>query len=224
MPRLPINYKKTIIYKIVCNDLEITDLYVGHTTNFTDRKRGHKNACSNENSKSYNLKVYKMIRENNGWNNWSMIEIEKYSCNDINEATARERYYYEELNAKLNTYVPNRNRKEWKEDHKDHVLEQDKQYYEQNKEKIKEYHNQYKELNRDKIAKQNKQYYEQNKEKIKEYNDQRSEQRVEYQNQYRYQNRERILEVKARYYNANHERISEERRQKYKLKKEQTTL
>ena len=40
-----------------------------------------------------------MIRENEGWNNWSMIEIEKYPCNDKNEACARERYWYELLNA-----------------------------------------------------------------------------------------------------------------------------
>jgi hypothetical protein len=32
-----------------------------------------------------------------------MIEIEKYNCNDGNEARARERYWFEELQAKLNT-------------------------------------------------------------------------------------------------------------------------
>jgi len=32
MPRTPVDYSKTIIYKIVCKDLSIVDLYVGHTT------------------------------------------------------------------------------------------------------------------------------------------------------------------------------------------------
>ena len=50
-----------------------------------------------------------MIRENEGWNNWSMIEIEKYPCNDKNEACARERYWYELLNANMNTYCPTLN-------------------------------------------------------------------------------------------------------------------
>ena len=68
MPRKPINYKKVIIYKLVCNDLLITDLYVGHT----------KNHCLNPNDPKYNLKVYKIIRENGDWNNWSMIEIENF--------------------------------------------------------------------------------------------------------------------------------------------------
>jgi hypothetical protein len=26
--------------------------------------------------------VYSTIRENGGWNNWSMVEIEKYPCKD----------------------------------------------------------------------------------------------------------------------------------------------
>ena len=32
MPKTIINYKNTILYKIVCKDLSIHDLYVGHTT------------------------------------------------------------------------------------------------------------------------------------------------------------------------------------------------
>jgi hypothetical protein len=158
MPRLPINYKNTIIYKIVCNDLEITDLYVGHTTSFTDRKRQHKSSCNNENTKKYNLKVYQMIRKNGGWNNWSMIEIEKYSCNDFNEATARERYYYEDLNAKLNNNVPNRSKKEYYEKNKEHIAVKTKQYGEDNKEQIAEKKKEYYEKNKEQIAEKIKQY------------------------------------------------------------------
>ena len=32
MPRIAMDYNKTIMYRIVCNDLEIKDCYVGHTT------------------------------------------------------------------------------------------------------------------------------------------------------------------------------------------------
>ncbi len=38
MPKKIIDFSKTIIYKIVCNDLNITDVYVGRTTNFINRK------------------------------------------------------------------------------------------------------------------------------------------------------------------------------------------
>ena len=134
MPRKPINYKKVIIYKLVCNDLLITDLYVGHTTDFTNRKKSHKGCSLNANYTGYNCKVYKMIREKGGWNNWSMIEIEKYPCNDDNEARARERYWYEVLNANMNTQCPILNVDEKK--HK--IKEYGNNYYVQNKDNIKQ--------------------------------------------------------------------------------------
>ena len=45
MPKTKINYENAIIYKIVCNDLNIKDLYVGHTTDFIRRKYDHKKRC-----------------------------------------------------------------------------------------------------------------------------------------------------------------------------------
>ena len=137
MPKKDINYSKTIIYKIVCNDLNITDVYVGHTTNFIKRKAKHKSNCNNINSKAYNLKIYNTIRNNGGFENWSMIEIEKFQdCNDINEASARERYYYELLNAKLNTNCPARNDKAYYQDNKEYKKEYIKKYYGKNNDKI----------------------------------------------------------------------------------------
>ena len=47
MPKTNIIYNNTIIYKIVCNDLNIKDLYVGHTTDFTKRKYKHRLNCIN---------------------------------------------------------------------------------------------------------------------------------------------------------------------------------
>jgi hypothetical protein len=112
MPKDIINYSSTIIYKIVCKDLNIKDMYIGHTTNFIKRKQNHKYDCINPNSKHHNLKVYSTIRDNGNWENWDMIEIEKYNCNDRNEAAARERYWYENLQAKLNSDYPHRTKKE----------------------------------------------------------------------------------------------------------------
>jgi hypothetical protein len=65
-----------------------------------------------------------------------MIEIEKYPCNDINEATARERYYYELLNAKLNTNYPGRNKTEYNKDYYQDNQDNFKEYRENNKDKI----------------------------------------------------------------------------------------
>ena len=66
MPRLSIDYQKTVIYKIVCNDLTVTYIYVGMTTDFTNRKYNHKSDCNNITDKHYNFKIYDIIRANGG--------------------------------------------------------------------------------------------------------------------------------------------------------------
>jgi len=113
MPKVPVNYSNTIIYKIVCKDLNVKELYVGHTVNFRSRKNKHASDCHNETARHYNIKIYTFIRDNGGWTNWEMIEIEKYNCNDANEARARERYWYELLEAKLNHCYPGRSDQEY---------------------------------------------------------------------------------------------------------------
>ena len=104
-----------IIYKIVCKDINITDCYVGSTNNFNRRKGQHKSSCNNPNDKNYNLKIYQIIRATNGWENFNMIEIEKYNCNNKNEACKRERYWLETLKANLNMVIPTRTNKEYEE-------------------------------------------------------------------------------------------------------------
>jgi hypothetical protein len=99
------------MYKIVCRDLNIKDLYVGHTVNFRQRKHSHYRRVNIDDEKM-NMKVYQFIRANGGWNNWEMVEIEKYSCNDSNEARTRERYWYELLQATLNNNCPIRSHEE----------------------------------------------------------------------------------------------------------------
>ena len=56
MPRQNVDYTKTIIYKIVCNDDNFDYLYIGSTTNFTKRKNNHKSCCNNQNNKNSNQK------------------------------------------------------------------------------------------------------------------------------------------------------------------------
>lgn len=159
MPKKTINYNNTIIYKIVCNDLNITDLYIGNTTNYIKRKYAHKNSCINEKSNNHNLKIYTTIRNNGGWKNWSMVEIEKWPCNDRNEAEKRERYWYDELNAKLNSRIPYI------------TLEESKEYYIKNNiirtsytEAQKKAINKYYSLNRDKINQKRRDTYNKKKE------------------------------------------------------------
>ena len=54
-----------IIYKIVCNDLDVKYTYVGSTKDFTKRKCLHK---SNSNNEKYgHKKLYSTMKANDGW-------------------------------------------------------------------------------------------------------------------------------------------------------------
>jgi|LauGreDrversion4_2_1035121.scaffolds.fasta_scaffold06055_7 hypothetical protein len=106
MPKRDINYSNTIIYKIVCNDPTVTDVYVGHTTNFVQRKYAHKIACNNSNSVNHNCKVYQVIRNNGGWNNWKIVIVDCIKCYDHYEARKKEQEYFVLLNATLNSIEP----------------------------------------------------------------------------------------------------------------------
>jgi len=167
MPKVPVDYSNTCIYKLVhFDDLNDENIYIGHTTNMVKRRYNHKKACCNPNNKDYNSKAYQFIRENGGWDNWEMILVEKYSCNSINEAIARERYWKEHLKATLNTVVPGRTIKEWCEDNKQYLKEHKRKYNENNKEKIKEQRSNFRKNNKEKLAEKNKEWRENNKEKI----------------------------------------------------------
>jgi hypothetical protein len=102
MPKEVISYSNTVIYKIFCNDATVTDLYVGHTTNFIKRKYQHKVLCNS----GKKLKLYDIIRQNGGWDNWTMTEIAKYNCQDATEARIREQEHYDLLNPSLNLVNP----------------------------------------------------------------------------------------------------------------------
>lgn len=168
MPRKEIDYSNTIIYKLCCKNPEITDIYVGHTTDFTKRKCKHKHCCNNENSPNHNFNVYKFIRDNGNWDNWDMVMIEQYPCQNKLEAERKEREYIETLNANLNKVIPTRTRKEWINEHKDEITEYKKIYYENNKEEISEKNKIYREENVEQIRERKKKYREENKQKIKE--------------------------------------------------------
>jgi len=147
-----VNYSEAKIYKIVCKDINVKEIYIGSTCNeLKKRKNQHKTRCNNSNDKKYNLNVYQYIRKNGGWQNFDMIIIEKFECNDKLELHARERYWLENLGATLNSYIPTRSNKEYRENNKQEIHEKKKEYYEKNKKKINE---------------KNKERYEKNKQEI----------------------------------------------------------
>jgi hypothetical protein len=106
MPKTTIDYSNTIIYKITCNDSTVRDTYVGHTTNFVQRKHAHKQSCINIKSINYKCKLYENIRNNGGWSNWKMEIINFFNCRNQYEARQKEQEYFLLLNANLNSIEP----------------------------------------------------------------------------------------------------------------------
>ena len=103
MPKQDIDYSNTIIYKIICKNPAVTDVYVGHTTNFVQRKQSHKYNC---NTSNHTCKLYEIIKANGGWHNWSMVIINFYNCINLSEAKEKEQEYFVSLNATLNSVEP----------------------------------------------------------------------------------------------------------------------
>ena len=173
-----VNYQNGKIYKII-NDSMPGMVYYGSTCNtFAKRMTQHKAPSSHCKSK--------ILLE---YGNPQMILIEKYPCNDKMELTARERYYIDNNNC-VNKIVPGRTNKE---------------YYEDNKEKIKEHY----EDNKEQILLNKKEYYEANKEKIL----------LKKKEQYE-ANKEQILLKKKEYQEANKEKISLYQKEHYEANKE----
>jgi hypothetical protein len=210
------NYLNTVIYSIHCKDESINDIYVGHTTDFCQRYKCHKSSCNNEQSKSYNLKLYKTIRENGGWDNWDMVIIEDYPCNNVVAARERERYWIEYLSSSLNIFIPNRSNKEYCQLYniinREHLSACAKIYRENNQDKIKAYI----ENNKEKINEQKKEWYEENKpailEKAKEHYEENKDEKLAYQKQYALEHKDEIKEYLKEYQEKNKEKLAADKK------------
>ena len=183
MPRKPIDYIETHFYKIVCKDFNIKDCYVGHTTDFKRRKSDHKKHCYMENDKHYNIKVYKFIRENGGWDNWEMILLKTENCENGMVARSRDRFYKEQEHSTLNHNVPSRTNAEYVKENEERLKKYRQNYYYENieykKQQMKEYREthreekkindkEYREKNKEQVRLSKQQWYEKNKEKVKQ--------------------------------------------------------
>jgi hypothetical protein len=207
------DYLNTVIYEIKCKDEKIIDTYIGHTTCFSQRYRMHKNSCINPNQPNHNCKIYQNIRANGGWENWEMVGIEQFPCNNVNEAREREAYWIQLLSSSLNIKIPGRKttkeyRKIYRILHKEEMAEKAKVYRKINCDKIKNYIQKH----LGKIKDQQKEWYEKNKEKIlekaKENYEVNKEEKLKYQKEYAGKNQEKIKDYLKEYNEKNKEQIS----------------
>ncbi len=190
MPKKPIDYQNTIIYKIQSIDNPEL-LYVGSTTDFTKRKYVHKSDCHNPNGNKYNYKLYQMIRDNGGWDMFNMVIVKEFPCENKRQVECEEDKLIREMKSTLNSQ-------------RAFVTPED----------IVEYNNQYRIEHKEQKAEYDRHYRIEHREQIAEYAQLNSERISEYQKQYRIEHKEQRAEQQKQYYEQNKKRITERNKEK----------
>jgi hypothetical protein len=123
MPLTKVDYTKAVIYKIYCLDETIKDCYIGLTTDFIRRKYNHKHC-----SQLKNLKLYNVIREYGGWDNWKIEIIYKFENDECVDKCYCEKIETNFINEHVATLNSNKfDRKKY-----------DKEWYSENLERIRQ--------------------------------------------------------------------------------------
>ncbi len=159
-----VNYGNGKIYKIqpTC-DCEIGEVYYGSTTKkyLSQRMDEHRSKFKKRHINKSKYSVYKLF-EKYGVDNCEIVLIELVNCNSKDELLSREKHYIKTNNC-VNKVSPIRTVDEKKE--------YDKNYYDDNVDKIKEYYIIYREKNNEQIKLIKNEYYKQNKVAIRAKND-----------------------------------------------------
>ena len=170
------DYSKSLIYTIRTRG----SVYVGSTTNFTNRKSSHKLRIFKN---IRNSRLYKTIRDNGM--EWDMQPYKLFPCNNKLELTVEEERIRQELGADLNMVCcgsgldfndVDYNKKScslYHDTHKDELNKKAAVYREVNRDKIKKYRDAnkdkleiYNQANKDKIKKREANYREANRDEI----------------------------------------------------------
>jgi hypothetical protein len=220
------DYSKSKIYRLDCGDL----IYIGSTTQPLAKRKG-KHKTDYLNNYCCRSKIVYQYAVDNDLSLTEDIRIElicECPCDNKEQLSAIEgkyiRQYKEEYGDKcVNKCIAGRTDKEYYEDNKDKILEQKKEYYEDNKDKIAKQKKEYREKNKDKIADQHKEYYENNKEKhsqhMKEYNQKNKDKISQQKKEYRECNKDKIAEQQKQYKQKNKDKIKAYKQQYYLFKK-----
>ena len=163
---IDIRYENGCIYILKHKTDDTKEYYIGSTRDFKHRCRIHKSNCNNENIREYNLKVYKYIRDNGGWDQWEIVKLYDYPCKNKYELEQEERRAIEAYKPTLNNKIPTKTKAEYRQEHREYHKQWSKEYRENNKQMIADKKKQYSQNNKEKIADKKKQHYQNNKDKI----------------------------------------------------------
>lgn len=159
-------------------------VYIGRTSKkLYDRKSGHHYDYRNNQYCSSSI-----LFDDYGFDNCVFTALEECAKE---QGAERERYYIQNTPNVVNKQLPGRTREEWFEENKEQLKERKKVYTEANKEHKKETDKAYKEANKERIRKEQKEYREANKERIREQ-----------QKAYKEANKERLQAYLKAYYQS----------------------
>jgi len=154
------DFAKSVIYHI--RQMENKEVvYVGSTTNFSNRKGKHKHNCNHE-GKEFTFPIYCHIRDNGGFDCFEVIPIQSLKLENKTQLLIAEQ---EEMD-KHRTLV-NRNKAHSPiEQKRIDSNEKCKKYHQENKENINEKKKLYYQENKENINEKKKQRYQKNKAEI----------------------------------------------------------
>ena len=133
------DYKQGKIYTILCKT-DDTLIYVGSTVqSLSERMAKHRYDAI----KKPTMCFYQYVDD---WDNWYIELFENFPCNSKEELNKREGEIIREIGT-VNKQIAGRTKKE---------------YYEDNKDKMKQHYKEYQEKNKDMIAEKNKKYRQDN--------------------------------------------------------------
>lgn len=145
------DYKNGKIYTI--RSFQTDEIYIGScATTLVKRLSGHKknyNGWKNGNF-SY-VTSFEILK----YDDYYIELLENFPCNSKDELKQREGYYQRNMDC-VNKYIAGRTQKEWCEDNKEKIRKRNKKYETDNKDKIKERKQNYYENNKDEIKQKRK--------------------------------------------------------------------
>jgi hypothetical protein len=183
------DYQNGKIYKITnCIDDEV---YVGSTCqSLSKRYSKHKDTIC---LKPHFYLYQHMVKL--GIDRFCITLIEDYPCSNKTELRQREGKFIREQGT-LNQRVEGRTDKQFYQDNRDKIIEERRQYVQENKEKLKEKGKEYYQNNREKRCEYSKEYWNKNidtrKQKNTEYYHSNTDKVKETQKKYREENKEKL--------------------------------
>ena len=178
-----VDYKGKI-YRLVCNNTG--QQYIGSTTqSLSQRLGGHKAAYKMflEGKRIKKLTSFSILSENN----FEIILIEDYPCENKNQLERRERHFIETIEC-VNKVKPAQTREE--------LLEWHKQYTKEHAAELKEYNQQYRKEHQEELAKSKIEFYQEHKEEIlkyqSDYYQEHKEEKLKYSRDYGQKHKEEL--------------------------------